>query len=118
MPQPGLAETHVEFPASSSWTWVGKERRIFNDSVTNCGHGTVSLGVNESYGTTHGASVSVGMNAEFGYKSVGTVVHSWRGRGCDRIWSFSYYVDAYADVVNPDGTPAMDYVARDKPGSC
>ncbi|KOU74838.1 hypothetical protein ADK57_06870 [Streptomyces sp. MMG1533] len=176
---------NCEFPASSSWTWLGKERRISNDSVTNCGHGTASLGVNESYATTRGASVSVGLNAKFGYKSgdlaaevgasvsyswswskthtlgrqvtisvprgyqgwidarphmrtvrinpvfhvqyynwsdgqseVGTVVHSWRGRGYDRIWSFGYYVDAYADIVNSDGTPAMDYVARDKPGSC
>ncbi|MDX3243918.1 hypothetical protein [Streptomyces sp. ME18-1-4] len=53
-----------------------------------------------------------------GQSEVGTVVHSWRGRGYDRIWSFGYYVDAYADVVNSDGTHAMDYVARDKPGSC
>ncbi|WP_329445784.1 hypothetical protein [Streptomyces canus] len=177
---------NCEFPQSSTWTWYDKERRISNDSVTNCGHGGGGLSVNESYATTRGASVSIGVNTKLSYKltdqlsaeigfsasyswswskthtlgrtvtvnplygrqgyidarplkrtvrinpvfhvqyynwsdgqsEVGTVVHSWRGRGYSRIWSYGYYVDTYADVLNGDGTPAMDYVVRDKPGNC
>jgi hypothetical protein len=174
------------FPQSSNWTWTDKERRISNDSVTNCGHGGGGLTVNESYATTRGASVSIGANTKLSYQlteqlsaeigfsasyswswskthtlgrsvtvippygrngyvnarplkrtvrvnpvfhvqqyiwsecqsEVGTGVHSWRGRGYDRIWSYGYHVDTYTDIVTSDGSPAMDYVIRDKPGSC
>ncbi|MGW1748336.1 hypothetical protein ACWCRD_22545 [Streptomyces sp. NPDC002092] len=177
---------NCEFPKSSTWTWYDKERQISNDSVTNCGSGGAGLSVNESYATTRGASVSIGVNTKLslklldqlsseigfsasyswswskthtlgrtvtvnpphgrkgyinarplkrtvrvnpvfhvqnynwsdGQSEVGTVVHSWRGRGYDRIWSYGYWVDTYADVVNSDGTPAMDFVIRDKAGSC
>jgi hypothetical protein len=177
---------HCEFPQSSTWTWYDKERRISNDSVTDCTGGTATLAVNESYATSRTVTKSVGVNtkvsgkvgdqftaevgASFSYSwsisktytlgrqasvsvprgrqgwinarplkrtvrmnpifhvdyyvwsdgqsEVGTVVHSWRGRGYRDIWSYGYYVDAAADVLNRDGTPAMDFVARDKPGHC
>ncbi|WP_405728571.1 hypothetical protein OG607_26810 [Streptomyces sp. NBC_01537] len=181
-----MVSGNCEFPQSSTWTWYDKERRISNDSVTNCGGGGGGLSVNESYATTRGASVSIGVNTKLSYKLTdqlsaeigfsasyswswskthtlgrtvtvnpprgrqgyidarplkrtvrinpvfhvqfytwsdgqsedGTTVHSWRGRGYDRIWSYGYYVDTYADVLNTDGTPAMDFVLRDKAGSC
>ncbi|MEU3889574.1 hypothetical protein [Streptomyces sp. NPDC029041] len=175
-----------EYPQSSTWTWYDKERKISNDTVTNCGSGTASLSVNESYATTSTTTKTVGVNAKAsakvrdiytgevgasfnyswafskthtlgrqatisvppgrqGYISArplkrtvrvnpvfhvgsytwsdgqsekGTTVHNWRGRGYDRIWSYGFFTDGIADVTNSDGTPAMDYVTRDKAGRC
>ncbi|MFK4099293.1 hypothetical protein ACI2L1_04255 [Streptomyces sp. NPDC019531] len=175
-----------EYPQTSSWTWEDYERRISNDSITNCASGSATLAVNESYATTRGTTITVGGNtkgsvkaldiftgeigASFGYSwsiskthtlgrqasgtvahgrkghmdarpikrtvrvapvfhveqynwsdgqsEIGTVSHTWRGRGYDRIRSYGYYVDGKADVLNRDGTPAMDFVTRDEPGRC
>ncbi|MFF0011362.1 hypothetical protein [Streptomyces sp. NPDC005374] len=177
---------NCEYPQSSSWTWYDSERKVSNDTVTNCGSGTASLAVNESYATTRAYTMTIGANTKtsakvsqvftseigghFGYSwaistthtlgrqvtitvprgrqgyinarplkrtvrvnpvfhvvnyiwsdgksESGTTVHNWRGRGYDRIWSYGYYVDGKADVLNNDGTPAMDYVTRDKAGHC
>lgn len=53
-----------------------------------------------------------------GRSEFGWTAHDWRARGYDGIWSYGFYVDGAADVVNTDGTPAMDFVTRDKSGSC
>lgn len=53
-----------------------------------------------------------------GQAEFGPTVYNWRGRGYDHIWSHGFYADGSADVVNADGTPAMDFVTRDKSGRC
>lgn len=177
---------NCEFPESSSWTWYDRERRTSDDTVTNCGSGTATLNVHESYSTTRTYTKTVGVNVKvaakvadifsgeiggsFGYSwaiskthtlgrtvaisvppgrqgwinarplkrtvrvnpvfhvtfytwsdgqaESGPTVYDWRGRGYDRIWSSGFYADGSADVVNADGTPAMDFVTRDKAGHC
>ena len=177
---------NCEFPEASSWTWYDSERKISDDTVTNCGSGTATLGVNESYATTRTYTKTIGANTKVsaklgaiftgeigggfsyswaisnthtlgrqvnvsvppgrqgyinarplkrtvrvnpvfhvvnyiwsdGQSETGTLVHNWRGRGYDRITSHGYYLDGKADVLNSDGTPAMDFVTRDKPGKC
>ncbi|MCD9878434.1 hypothetical protein [Streptomyces guryensis] len=89
---------NCEFPHSYTWTWLGKERRPAGGAVSTpartCGPS----------GSTR-CSTSITTTGATGQPEVGTTVHSWRGRGYDRIWSFGHYVDTYADVVNPDGPP-------------
>lgn len=43
-----------------------------------------------------------------------TSVNSWRGRGYAQITSRGAYYDAAGDVLNSDGTPKGQYVARDR----
>lgn len=40
--------------------------------------------------------------------------YSWRGRGYNEITSYGAYYDAVGNVLNPDGTPNGQYVARDR----
>ncbi|THJ64599.1 hypothetical protein [Candidatus Frankia alpina] len=180
-----LFEGHCEFPETSSWVWFDSERRISEDTITNCTAGSSTLTINESYSTTRTYTKTVSGNVKIGIKgevfngdigggfsyswaisdthqlglAVGITVgpgrqgwmdarplkrivrvnpvfevdyynwsdgqnefgwtaHSWRSRSYNRISSWGFYLDGIADVLNSDGTPSMDFVARDKVGIC
>nr|WP_236584760.1 hypothetical protein [Streptomyces sp. MBT53] len=71
--------------------------------MANCGHGTASLEVNESYATTHGTSVSVGINTKFGFKSGDLDAEVGASVSYSSSWSKAHTLGRQVTVSVPHG---------------